>query len=392
MAKPLFTNNAYSTLASGINSTATTLTVATGEGARFPTVSGSDYFYVTLIDTSNNMEIVKVTARSTDTFTIVRGQDGTSGTAFSASDRVELRPTAASIEEAAAGGYLDGASIPDDTIVTANITDANITTAKIADANVTKTKIENLSDYTVLGNVSGGAAAPAEVTILDEDDMSSDSATALPTQQSVKAYVDGNISAGGATGLSEVVEFTSSGTFSKGSYTDAVQFIVTVIGPGGDGGNADTGGGGHSGGGGGGGGVAIKRFVPGDLASSVTVTINSSLASFVHSTAVTGNTGADASSENGGAGGTATGGDQNYAGQAGGNGRDTVSSTDVDGAAGGSVWGGYGHGGQGGMRRSNAKNGHGYGGGGGGQGMDSGGTTGSAGSGAAGAVIVEVRY
>jgi hypothetical protein len=75
-------------------------------------------------------------------------------------------------------------------ILTADIADDNVTTAKIADANVTKAKIENLSDYTVLGNVSGGAAAPAEVSILDEDDMASDSDTAIATQQSIKAYVD----------------------------------------------------------------------------------------------------------------------------------------------------------------------------------------------------------
>jgi hypothetical protein len=75
-------------------------------------------------------------------------------------------------------------------ILTADIADSNVTTAKIADANVTKAKIENLSDYTVLGNVSGGAAAPAEVSILDEDDMASDSDTAIATQQSIKAYVD----------------------------------------------------------------------------------------------------------------------------------------------------------------------------------------------------------
>ena len=53
--------------------------------------------------------------------------------------------------------------------------------------------IENLADYKVLGNVSGGAAAPAEVAILDEDTMSSDSATSLITQQSAKAYVDTSI-------------------------------------------------------------------------------------------------------------------------------------------------------------------------------------------------------
>ena len=37
-------------------------------------------------------------------------------------------------------------------------------------------------------------------TILDEDDMSSDSATALATQQSIKAYVDANAGGGGGTG------------------------------------------------------------------------------------------------------------------------------------------------------------------------------------------------
>jgi len=61
---------------------------------------------------------------------------------------------------------------------------------QIKDSNVTKAKIENLANYKVLGNVSGGAASPAEVAILDEDTMSSDSATSLATQQSIKAYVD----------------------------------------------------------------------------------------------------------------------------------------------------------------------------------------------------------
>ena len=82
------------------------------------------------------------------------------------------------------------AKIGTNAVTTAKILDDNVTTAKILNANVTKAKIENLTDYTVLGNVSGGAAAPAEVTILDEDTLVTDSATALATQQSIKAYVD----------------------------------------------------------------------------------------------------------------------------------------------------------------------------------------------------------
>lgn len=87
----LFTNNAATTLASGITSIDTSLTVATGDGAEFPTLSGSEYFYCTLANNAGTIEIVKVTARSTDTFTIVRGQDGTTAAAWAGGDKVELR-------------------------------------------------------------------------------------------------------------------------------------------------------------------------------------------------------------------------------------------------------------------------------------------------------------
>ena len=95
-----FTNNATSTLASTITSGATSLTVATGQGALFPTLSG-DYFYCTLSNTANTIEIVKVTARSTDTFTIVRAQDNTTASAFVTGDKVELRLVAAVLSNTA---------------------------------------------------------------------------------------------------------------------------------------------------------------------------------------------------------------------------------------------------------------------------------------------------
>jgi len=70
------------------------------------------------------------------------------------------------------------------------VKDGGVTTAKIADSNVTKEKIENVANMKVLGNTSGSSTAPQEVSILDEDDMNSDSDTALATQQSIKAYVN----------------------------------------------------------------------------------------------------------------------------------------------------------------------------------------------------------
>ena len=80
--------------------------------------------------------------------------------------------------------------VRDSGVTTAKLATDAVETAKIKDANVTKAKIEDVADYKVLGNVSGAAAAPAEVAILDENDMVSNSDTALATQQSIKAYVD----------------------------------------------------------------------------------------------------------------------------------------------------------------------------------------------------------
>jgi len=94
-----FTNNAATTLATGITNSATSLTVSAGAGALFPTSSGSDYFYCTLANSSGAIEIIKVTTRSTDTFTIVRGQDGTSGQAWNSGDKVELRLVAANLND-----------------------------------------------------------------------------------------------------------------------------------------------------------------------------------------------------------------------------------------------------------------------------------------------------
>jgi hypothetical protein len=88
-------------------------------------------------------------------------------------------------------------TVRDSGITAAKLTANSVTTAKIADASVTKAKIANVDDYKVLGNVSGAAAAPQEVAILDEDDMVSNSDTALATQQSIKTYVDAT--AGGFT-------------------------------------------------------------------------------------------------------------------------------------------------------------------------------------------------
>ena len=105
----LYTNNATTTLASTITSGATTLSVASGTGIEFPSISNGDFYYVTLSNANGLNEIVKVTARSVDTMTIVRGQDGTSALAWVAGDKVELRVTKGLLDQLkidAVNGYV----------------------------------------------------------------------------------------------------------------------------------------------------------------------------------------------------------------------------------------------------------------------------------------------
>lgn len=94
-------NNAVSRLASSLSSGATTLSVTTGEGAKFPSPSAGQWFPLTIIKSSGALEILRCSARSGDVFTVTRAQEGTAAQAFSAGDRVEIRVTAAVFTELA---------------------------------------------------------------------------------------------------------------------------------------------------------------------------------------------------------------------------------------------------------------------------------------------------
>lgn len=95
------TNNGASTLAGAINAVATSLSLFAGDGLKFPVLTGSDYFMLTLTKLVSGLpvrEIVKVTARTVDVCTIVRAQEGTTATTFSGADSVELRLTSGMID------------------------------------------------------------------------------------------------------------------------------------------------------------------------------------------------------------------------------------------------------------------------------------------------------
>ena len=109
----LFANNAGTTLASDITTTsATTMLLAAGSGALFPSPTAGQVFYVTLTNTASVMEIMLVTARSGDVCTIVRGQDGTSPRTWKVGDVVEARNTRAIMNSfVQAGGTTNSSAI-----------------------------------------------------------------------------------------------------------------------------------------------------------------------------------------------------------------------------------------------------------------------------------------
>ncbi|TDN70405.1 hypothetical protein [Paraburkholderia sp. BL10I2N1] len=112
-------NNAFGTLAGNLTSSQTTITLAAGQGARFPVLQPGDWFWGTLNNAANNIEIVKVTALAGDALTVLRGQDNTAGLAWTAGDKFELRTPAALFHD-----YLD--------IATFNATIAPLFTGIIA--------------------------------------------------------------------------------------------------------------------------------------------------------------------------------------------------------------------------------------------------------------------
>lgn len=92
-------NDAVSRIASGISSIDTTITLVPGSGTLFPVLSSGDYFPATLIKSDGSREIVRVTARSSDVFTVVRAQEGTVALTFNANDKIELRLTAGTLTD-----------------------------------------------------------------------------------------------------------------------------------------------------------------------------------------------------------------------------------------------------------------------------------------------------
>lgn len=160
----VYVNNFSTTTAADITNSGTTLVITSATG--LPTLSGSEYYYLTLDNLLGTVEIVKVTARTGTSLTIVRGQEGTTGVAWLTGAVIEMRETAES--------YTPGAIISGKTLTTATVaTDDKVLIQDTSDSNnlksVTAQSIADLAGASV--NTFG------TIAVSGQSDVVADSST-----------------------------------------------------------------------------------------------------------------------------------------------------------------------------------------------------------------------
>lgn len=111
-------NFAKATVSTGYNSSATSVVLTTGHGAKMPTVPFNAVWWDSTLysDPADdpNVEIVRVTARSTDTLTVTRAQEGTTATAKNTAG--STYKMIAGLTAAGIASILVGPTISDETV------------------------------------------------------------------------------------------------------------------------------------------------------------------------------------------------------------------------------------------------------------------------------------
>lgn len=180
----LFANDATSELAAPISNSAVSVALSSGSGALFPNPSAGQQFALTFNDAATGLltEIVYCTARSGDTLTIVRAQEGTTAQNWLAGDLAANLVTGgqmAAMEQTAAQS-------PARTVVTSGAFAMNTTDAgggvgldRVTSPGVSSTtlpaspggatySIEDLADnfntYPVTVSFPGGTSGPNGIT------------------------------------------------------------------------------------------------------------------------------------------------------------------------------------------------------------------------------------
>lgn len=224
MTRKYSTTSVATTLSASINTTATTMTVASGTGTALMggvTLAGGnvDSFALALDVDTQNEEIVWVTQVATDTFTISRGQAGT-GTAG-----------VSGIAHTAGGSVKHVLTGDDATFFTAGVTTANAAIPK--------------STVTAKGNIIGASASatPAALAVgTDGQYLVADAASTLGIKWATPADVNLTINAKTANytlvagDVNKLITMSDAGTLTltvpNGVFTTGQQINVQRLGAG----------------------------------------------------------------------------------------------------------------------------------------------------------------
>jgi hypothetical protein len=240
---PNLANLAISTVATAPSpaSSGTTLIVASGEGSRFPTVP----FQITVFPsnagypTPANAEILTVTARATDTLTLVRAQEGTSARSIVAGDVVIATVTKKVLEDIASVPLTPvlfsgcKATRSSDQAISATTSTAILWDTEEYDTdnyhststNTSRLTVPATGKYKITGNLRFGAGEAGFVTIRKNGDTSggilAQSAVA-PATQATDAFNAASLSVEAQLSIGDYVElvvFTNTASDVKGGAT-----------------------------------------------------------------------------------------------------------------------------------------------------------------------------
>ena len=95
----IYKNNARSTLAADAASSDTTITVQTGDAAKFPSPGADEWAAIIVAKADGSQEIMHCTSRTGAVLTVTRAQEGTTALGFATGDAVIHAATAAGFDE-----------------------------------------------------------------------------------------------------------------------------------------------------------------------------------------------------------------------------------------------------------------------------------------------------
>jgi hypothetical protein len=157
----------------------------------------------TLTSTTGNVTNVNATTVDTTNIEVtnIKAKDGTAAGSIADSTGVVTLASSVLTTTDINGGTIDGTTIAtsDITVGASKTLDVSAGTLTLADNQISGDKVEGGTiAATTITDLTFGSLNDGTITVtafVDEDDMVSDSATLVPTQQSVKAYVDSQVTA-----------------------------------------------------------------------------------------------------------------------------------------------------------------------------------------------------